>query len=65
MDGLIYTARPRHGIECPHCGCWHYGKGTMRETVVRDAERQVKACEKSRILRGLMDEKPELLEAGK
>lgn len=60
MEGLINQTRPRHGIECPHCGFWHYGKGTMRETVVRDAKRQVEKCRFDRKIRGLEDEKLEL-----
>ena len=65
MDGLISKTRPHHSIQCPHCGFWHYGKGTMQETVVRDAERQVEKCRFDRKMRGLADEKPELLEVGK
>lgn len=65
MDGLVFSERPKCGIQCPHCGKWHYGKGTMPETVERDAKRQVANCQRDRMIRGLADEKPELLEVGK
>ena len=62
---MVFSDRPKCGIHCPHCGKWHYGKGTIQETVDRDAARRVANCKRERHILGLHDERPDLLEVGK